>query len=191
MSDIFPTTPAPDYPLKLTPRWSTLVSKFDSGAEQRRVKRLYPVYDVELKYKTLTKTEAETLYVFYMARRGMAEAFVIYDLFSQGHICQYVGVGDGATTIFDLPGKSTSSHEIYIDGQVQSSGFEILYGDGDGDSDRVEFETAPAQGQVLTCDFTGFLRIRVRFAKDELTRETFDYLLYTYGIDLEGLGAEL
>ena len=63
----------------------------------------------------------------------------------------------------------------------------ILTGGGDGSADRVDFVTAPATGESISCDFTGKLRINCRFAQDRLSRELFINILFAYGIELRGL----
>jgi len=184
---VYPTTPAPLYPYTITPVWRTLLSEFETGSEQRRSKWVFPVYDVNLQYPVLSATNSALLWAFYMARKGSAEAFWFYDLYSSAHIAHYVGVGNGTTDIFDLPGKSTSSRTLYVDGSVVSSGFAYLTGGGDGSSDRVDFETAPALGAIITVSFTGYLRAKVRFEEDRLDRENFTINLFKYGIKLKGV----
>jgi len=187
----FPTDPAPIYPLVIEPEWKTLISNLDGGGEDRRQKWLYPKYNVRLKYSPLTKAEMQTLWNFYLARRGAYEAFYIYDLVSMDHDGQYCATADGSTDIFDLPGKATSSQTIYLDGieQTVTTDYSILTGGGESDSDRVDFVSAPAAGAIVTADFTGFLRMRVRFAQDKLSREMFSYLLFNHGLELKGLSA--
>jgi hypothetical protein len=136
----------------------------------------------------LSAAEFRNLYDFYMARRGAFESFYFYtidaDTFNEP---LYVGMGDGMASTFDLPGKSTSAQSIYLDGVLQSSGFNILTGGGDGSSDRVHFTTAPAAGLVIVCTFSGFMRIRCRFQDDKLTKERFSVALYKTGLSLKGL----
>lgn len=111
-----PPNPAPDG-LLVTPVWTTVTTPFDAMTEQRKAKQVFAKYDVSLKYpEGMTNADAMTLWAFYMARRGAYQAFYIYDLISVTHVGLFVGWGDGETTIFDLPGKSTSGHTIYIDG---------------------------------------------------------------------------
>lgn len=189
---IYPATPNPVYPIIIKPVWNTLITQFDSGAEQRRQKSLYPKFDVKLKYKGLSAADTQTLWDFYMARKGAFESFYFFDPAPDMSIATsydnlLVGTGDGSTDIFDLPGKSTSSQTIYIDGVDQSGSFSILTGGGDGSADRVDFTTAPALGESISCDFTGQLRINCRFAHDELSKELFVRVLFNYGIELKGL----
>jgi len=189
---VIPSDPAPSYSLEIEPEWRTLVSTFDSGKEQRRQKWTFAKYNVHLVYNVLSpQSEMQALWDFYMARKGSSEAFYFYtsDLDTGPWNGLYVGRGDGSTTVFDIPGKSTSSQKIYINGQEQGSGWEILSGGGDGNSDRVQFTAAPASGDLITCDFAGFMRIRCRFKEDRMSRERFCYACYHTGLELKGLAA--
>lgn len=191
----FPETdPTPNYPLTIEPEFNTLISGFDGGGEQRRKKLLYPKYNVVVKYEGVPIAEAKTLWEFYLARSGAYEAFYIYDLalllgHSFNHVGEYCGTGDGSTTIFDIPGRNTSSRTVYSDGVDVTSDVSFLTGGGSSSSDRIEFNTAPTAGKIITIDFTGYLRMRVRFLEDKLPREIFIQNLYAYGIKLKGLSA--
>ena len=50
------------------------------GKEERRQRRLFPGFNVIVNYNALARTDAQTIWNFYMARRGAFEAFYIYDL---------------------------------------------------------------------------------------------------------------
>jgi len=192
----FPESPIPIYPLVIEPEWQTVISGFDGGGEQRRQKQLFPKYNVAVQYDALSETAMQTLWAFYMARKGAYEAFYIYDLsllasISPNYDGQYVGTGDAATDIFDIPGRSTSSQSVYIDNVLQTitTDYSILTGGGESSSDRIDFVSAPAAGEVITVDFTGYLRIRARFLEDKLPRELFMTNLFRYGVKLKGLSA--
>ena len=178
--------------LTVEPEFNTLISGFDGGGEQRRSKQLYPKYNVTLAYEKREVADVRTLWEFYMARNGAQEAFYIYDftLFLEqtfNHVGAYCGTADGTDTIFDIPGRTTTSHTIYSDAVDVTADTTILVGGGSSDSDRVEYDTAPSEGAIITADFTGYLRIRARFAEDKLPRETFIEQIYSYGISLKGL----
>jgi len=186
--------PAPKH-LVISPQFNTLVSDFDGGGEQRRQKQLYPKYDVVVRYENISFAKVKTIWEFYLACNGAYEAFYIYDLsllfgHKFNHKKQYCGTGDGVTKIFDIPGRETVSHTIYSDGVDVTSSTSILVGGGNSDSDRVEYNTAPGEGVIITADFTGYLRIRARFAEDKLPRETFIERIYSYGIKLKGLSPQ-
>jgi uncharacterized protein (TIGR02217 family) len=190
MAQVFPESPAPNFGYTLTPRWDTMIKRVRSGAEQRRGKLTYAQYDAELLYDVLTQSEmVDEFYEFYMAHKGALTAFWFYDIISHAHKGLYVGTGDGSTEVFDLPGKSTSSQTIYVDGveQTVTTDYVILTGGGDGNADRVDFVTPPSEGQVVTCDFTGYLRCRMRFEEDEMDRTLFSVALFKTGLKLKGL----
>lgn len=188
---LYPETPIPQYPYDITEVWKTTITPFDSGREQRRQKQVFPKYDIAFSYNTLTLTEFNLLWNFYHARRGSYEAFYVYLPDQEPALWEGLGVGtgDGSTTIFDLPGKSTSSQKIYINGveQVVTVQYSILIGGGAENSDRVRFVTAPAVNEIISCDFAGYMRNRCRFANDKMTRTQFAHALYSTGLELKGL----
>lgn len=186
----FPTVPAPNYPYDLVINWKTIITAFDSAVEQRRQKQTYAKYDVDLNYDILTEVEFQTLWNFYVARKGALETFYFYTFTATDWIGLYCRTGDGTTVTFDIPGKSTSAHVIYNNGLVVSSlDYTILYGGGTEGSDRVTFTAAPVKNAIITCDFTGFMRIRCRFEEDKMTKTGFEVALYKTGLKLKGLAA--
>jgi hypothetical protein len=191
----FPESPVPVYPLTISPRFSTISTGMDSGAEERTAKWLFPKYDVAVKYDALSATDAQTLWNFYLARKGGYEAFYIFDLsliasVTKSHVDQYVGTGDGTTTIFDIPGRSTSGQTIAIDASdIDPGDYTILVGGGSSEADRVEFDNAPDAGAIITASFSGYLRIRVCFAQDSMDQALFITNLYTMGLEMKGLAA--
>ncbi len=190
----WPETIVPNYSLILTPKWQTLKTPLGERNEQRTAKQTYPQFDVTVAFNTFpSHSDVMTIWDFFIARKGSYEGFDIYDPRLHGavypaHLGLLVGVGDGSTDIFDIPGRSTSSQSIYLDGVSQGSGWSILTGGGRSSSDRVDFTTAPTTGEIITTDFTGIMRIRVRFASDLLSFELFEANLWRTGaIQLYGL----
>ncbi|MCG8638493.1 MAG: DUF2460 domain-containing protein [Desulfobacterales bacterium] len=181
---VFPEHPRPLYPLTVSQRWKTEISK---NGSQRRGLWMFPKFDVKVKYRTPTLPEAITVWNFYAARKGALEGFYIYDLVVFDHSNIYLGTGDGVTAAFDIPGKSTSGHTLYTNGTELTSGFSYDYAIGDGGSDRVVFTSIPGPGDIVTMDFTGYLRIKCRFSHDNLDRENVIRSVMRYGIELTGL----
>jgi hypothetical protein len=186
----FPEDPAP-YEFEIEPEWKTIVTDISDGSEQRKQKRSYAKYNVRLKfdYTEVDVDEMEDIWNFYIARKGSYEAFYIYDfMVSMDHLGLYVGTGDGSTTTFDIPGRSTSITQVYKDNFGIGFFWWVSHsGGGAGNSDRITFDNAPDEGVIVTVDFTGYLRIRCRFADDNLSRETFLGIAFGFGISLEGL----
>lgn len=188
---LYPMPPYPDEEgFEVTPRWMTVISKFDATTEQRKQKALFAVYDVSFSYDLIEITDEQMLWAFYMARKGAAEAFYIYDIYLWPHKALFVGWGNAATLTFDLPGKTTSEQAIYFDGVPQSSGYTILSGGGTEGSDRVTFTAPPAAGVLITCDLIGYLRMRVRYKEDKLSRRSFANMIFRGSVDLVGLPPE-
>jgi len=176
----YPESPLPIYPYQIIPRWGTIRSAFDSGKEQRRQKITFPVFDAVITYGKLTSAEAQTIYDFFMARKGGYEAFYLYDLsllasVSRSQSGLYVGTGDASTEVFDIPGRSTSSVSVYLDGveQTLTTDYVLLTGGGESAADRIDFVSPPSSGEVITVDFTGYLRMRVVFAEDAMSMALF------------------
>jgi hypothetical protein len=185
----YPAAPVPAYPLKITQVWNTLRSDFDGANRQARQKQAFAKHDVVLNYKPLTKAEIQLLWSFYTKRGGAFEEFYFYTL-PETEVWEdlYVGVGDGAETTFDLPGKNTSLQSIYANAVAVDSGdYTILTGGGEVSSDRVQFDTAPAEGVVISCGFTGYMRIHCCFKEDKMSKDLFEVVLYATGLGLEGV----
>jgi len=186
---VFPDIKAA-YGSQIDPRWKTIISGYDTGSEQRIAKRQFAVFDFKLTFPSLSKADAQSIWNFYNARRGAYEAFYIFAPESDTYSGLFVAEGDGSRDVFDLPGKFTSGRTLYKNGAVQSSGFAYLTGTGQGGADQVDFTTAPAAGDIISIDMTCILRAKVRFKEDRLPKEFFDYLIYSYGIELVGLSGE-
>lgn len=184
---IYPDTPVPEYSHFIEQEWRTIISAFDGPKEQRKSKRQFAIFNAKLQYSHMTAAEFSILWAFYRSCKGAYASFYLFDLDPLDHAGLYVNAGDGATTIFDLPGKSTSAHAIYLDGALQSSGYTILTGGGQGSADRIQFTTHPSNGVIISCGFTGILRIKCRFQDDKMSRELFVVALYRTGLNFKGL----
>lgn len=177
-------------PVIQSPRWKTLVSEFESGAETRKRKWLYPRRRIELRYANVPIGKAETLWEFYIARSGRFEAFSWFHRdTSISYVGEYVGPGDGSTKVFNLPSKQASLRTLKVDGVSQTEGVDWMFdseGGADG-ADKATFNTAPPDGDRITFDFTGKLKVRCRFLEDIVSFDIFFNKLMTTGITLEGL----
>ena len=172
-------------------QFKTLTSKFDElGEEKRKQKWLYPRRHVSIGYKWLSLADGRTIWQFYLSRKGAFEAFNFFYSRSDTYESEYVGTGDGSTTIFNLPNKSTTSFTLYKNG-IEQTGSESNYtfstGTGADGADKVTFAAAPDAGNRITCNFTGILKVRSRFAQDIQDFDTFYLLLIHMSIKLKGL----
>jgi hypothetical protein len=185
-------------PIGQSIRFKTLVSTFDElGEEKRRQKWLYPKRDIRLQYEWISKASAETLWEFYLARKGAYEGFNFFlpepKAEYPSYTGEYVGTGDGSTEVFYLPCKTSSSRTVYVAGtsQAEGSDYDFTAGGGADGADKIDFSSSgmvtPSAGERITIDFTGILKVHCRFAEDYQDFDTFWDRLVTMGILLKGL----
>jgi len=166
-------------PMFLTDIVSTL-----SGREQRNSKwsQSRAKYNVASGIKTESQWHA--LIAFFRSRRGMAVGFRFKDWSDYHGENEEIGVGDDTTTQFqlvkiyasglvavsrDIVKPVTGTVDVYIDSVLQANGVTI-----DTTTGIVTFDTAPADGEVITADFE--FDVPVRFDTDELalSMDSFD-----------------
>jgi uncharacterized protein (TIGR02217 family) len=183
-------------PVRQTIQFKTLVSKFgDQGEENRKAKWTYPRRNISVQYSALSKADAQTLWQFYLDRKGSYEAFAFFESTGVGspytYSQEYVGTGDSTTAIFNLPAvDSSASHVVWVDSSSQgSTRYSMSYKGGSDGEDKLTFGTTyiPSSTQKILYDFTGRLKIRCRFAVDNLTFENFYDSIVNKGITLQGL----
>lgn len=183
---VFPNTPEPEYPEVTTPQYRTLVTDFQSGKEQRRQLWSFPKRSFALKYGALDQSESDIVYNFFNARKGRFETYTFFFPFVESHVGEYVGVGNGSTTVFDLPSKNTDSGTltVYEAGTTSSPQPTFSSGTGTDGRDQITFSSAPATGDYITADFDGQLGLKMRFNADVMPKELFSFKLYNHEIEL-------
>lgn len=184
----YPQTPAPQYPLELSVQYKTIISQFEAGTEQRRRQWRFPQRSVSITYNSLDVgfDDVDSLWAFHKSVQG---AFIPFNFFVtddnpiKSYTDEYVGRGDGDTVAFNMPGATTSAQTIYVDG-VESTDLTIGSGTGEGGGDLITFNAAPSSGALITCDFTGILRLKMRYAEDMFSLSLFRYNCYQGGVKL-------
>lgn len=196
-----------DFPVTIEFQTKTLVSQFDDenapGREKRRQKWTVPRRNVRIPYnnKFFTSANIRTIWKFFVARMGRYETFSFFldapfiarsSYGQQDYENEYIGVGDGSTTQYSLPGRSVGSETVYKDSAranpLATSGeywIDPLAG-SDGE-DILHFTVAPLEGERVTIDFTGVLKIRCRFMTDAFSYEDFYNIVARTGVELKGL----
>lgn len=187
----------PDYssigyanPLEIILIGKTLISEFDDlGEELRRQKYTYLRRDLTLSYRQISKINARTIWQFFQSRAARYETFNFFLPHTDSYEGEYVGTGDGSTTIWNLPAKTASSYTVYIDGNAQTDtiDYTITASGGADGADVISFSVAPSSGERITFDFTGYLKIRCRFADDNMGFQMFYARLTNIGISFKGL----
>ena len=193
-----------DFPITIEFKTKTLISQFDDentpGREKRRQKWTVPRRNISIPYtkKFFTAANIDTIWRFFIARGGRYETFSFYldapfisasNYGQKDYDGEYVGVGDGATTQYSLPGRSVSNETVYKAGNPMPASGEywIDPGAGSDEEDLLHFTTAPNEGDRVTIDFTGILKIRCRFMNDAHSIEDFYNILGRTGVELKGL----
>jgi hypothetical protein len=183
-------TISPENPESISIRFKTLTTDFESGDRQSKAKQLYPERDVTLQYAYISKANAQTLWQFFIARKGRYEAFNYFTYQSdRAYVHEYVGTGDGSTVVFNLPSTLAASYTLYVGGTAQTAGgtdWTFTAQGGTDSADKCEFTVAPVAGARITFSFTGRLKIRVNFEDDALAFDTWYDRLVTTGIRLRG-----
>jgi len=177
------------WPFEEQLQFRTLVSEFESGSETRRQKNLFVRRKITITYHGRSLEDIRALFQFFLDRHGAYEEFNLFLPRTQTYQDEYVGTGDGAQTIWNLPSKSAASYTLKLNGSPLSDGVDYTFtaqGGADG-ADKVELVTPPAKGAHLTWDFTGRLKIHGRFADDVMSFQEFARLLYSTGITIQGL----
>jgi hypothetical protein len=90
---IFPVNPLPSYSYGRSQAFKTLMSVFDSGAEQRRALIQFSMRNYQLVYNNKVLADRNTMHNFYRQCQGSFNPFWFVD-FSSGHwITEYLGRG--------------------------------------------------------------------------------------------------
>lgn len=179
-------------PLSQVLRFKTLVSEFDGlGEEQSKQKYLFVKRDISLKYRLMTRTKARILWQFYLDRKGRHQAF---NFFMQPaevdtYVKEYVGTADGSTVVFNAPSRDAEDYTLYVDNVAKTPGgvdYTLALQAGTDSADKITFTAAPALGLYITWSFTGQLKIRSKFAEDNMNFDTFFTRLTSTGLGLKG-----
>jgi hypothetical protein len=175
-------------------QFKTLITGFDDlGKEQRKQKWLYPRRLITLRYPYISKSEAETLFQFYIARSGAYQAFSFFYPSPRGneysYLHEYIGTGSSGIISFNGCSKYASNYTLYLDGvsQEETTDYTITAVSGPDGEDLITFVSAPSAGERITFSFTGRLKIRARFQDDKLNFEEFHDRLVNVGLSLQGL----
>jgi uncharacterized protein (TIGR02217 family) len=163
---IFPALAGIAYPVRRTPRWSTLKQEAVSGKTTALQLWSYPAYRYELAYDLLRADSAhlewQTLVGFFNLVGGAAQPFLFNDPDDGSAAGQSLGSGDGATTQFNLvralggfiepvQAASAASLQLFIDGAATTAFSTLAF--PNGAVYGAQFSTPPAAGAAITASF--------------------------------------
>ena len=183
---IFPALAGLGWTVKRTPLWKTRVQESISGKEVLIADWSFPRWQWQLAYEFLrgdaSHAEFQSLAGFFNQRQGMFDSFLYQDADDNAVMGQQLGIGDGATTAFQLvrplggfiepiiaPNVVSS---VYLAGVVQApSSYSVNAATG-----ILTFTAAPGSGVAVAADFSFYFRCR--FLEDSMDFEKFMRLLW-------------
>ena len=189
MTAIFPSLPGLGWSVVKSPRFATRIQRAVNGRELRALDQPCPLWNWTLTYPLLrdrndsraisspSYDELRTLAGFFLQQQGALQPFLFDDPTDDIAAAQPLGTGDSSRTAFQLLRHMGGFAEpitapntvsaIYFDGIQQSAANYTV----DAATGSVTFATPPPAGQLVTADFTYWLR--VRFADDTAEFENF------------------
>ena len=166
-------------PLEEDVNWSTLVTRYEDGKEQRRKKWSQSKRGFSVSLRGRTKEVMQQVWDFYNARSGAYETFYFENPNENPVTAELFGVGDANQTTFGLDNYPLPSGAITVYNAttnfVETTDYVLTRSSG-----AVVFNVAPSGDLYATYNFS---RI-VRFAEDKLTRELFSYQCYNGDVKL-------
>jgi len=168
-------------PLSEDVNWSTLVTKYEDGKEQRRKKWSQPKRGYSISLKGKTREVMSQVWDFYNARNGIYDTFYFTNPNENPITGEIVGVGNGSNVNYNLQNYPLPSGAIAISvggvAKVETTNYTLSRATG-----AVTFVQTPASGDQILATYS-FCRV-VRFAENKLTRELFNYRLYNSDLTL-------
>lgn len=195
-SAVYPILPGLTYDVTRTPTWSTTTKKATSLRSYRNANASYPIYHYKLSYdvlrQTIGYTEMAILAGFFNARKGGFDSFLFTDPDDNSVTLQAIGIGDSATTQFQLvrtfggyvePVFDTNgSPALTVNGVAQVLGSDYTI----SATSLVTFTVAPGVGFAVK--WTGSYYRRAVFSQDSAEFNKFMQNLWELKqIELEGV----
>jgi len=174
---VYPDALAAGFFALKTPVWSTKIATASSGRERRLQLWSYPRWQFKIPYEVLRaqadSPEVQKLWAFFNSHAAQAGEFSLRDATDFQAANAPFGVGDGATTTFQLSRTMGSGDISFSEPVFSISGMPAILVNGVattaftlGALGKVTFETAPAAGVSIT--WSGQFMFRVRFTADTL-----------------------
>ncbi len=171
------------------PEYSTDIVITQSGYEQRNSNWLSSRARYNVAHGVKTQTQLDNLIAFFRARKGRAIGFRFKDWTDYQANDQLLGLGDGATTQFQLIKNYESGGEndlriiqkpvadtlrVYLNGILQEESVYTL----NSATGVLTFDVPPAGGVEIVADFE--FDVPVRFDTDRLTATLDSYGVHSW-----------
>ncbi len=188
VDDIFPIDSK--YPIERRLGDNVVITSIGRNQERRKLKSRIMLRSWDLNSSILSISEAEALDRFYQARGGRFDLFSFLPPVNHDRIIRGLGIGtgDGLTSGFDLDNSdfyrrvyfgSDTRNTAYVDGlPVQA----VFSNNDTTRTSRVEYDTAPPPGAVLSVDIDRYIICRF---DDELKTSLVSFSWLTSGYVLK------
>jgi len=161
---LFPTTITPGLP-SIKSIWNTTITPMKSGKENRTQNWVFNRRIVTVTFPNISLLDAKSIINFYNNDcKGARYSFHFKWTVSENYTKEYIDQGDGTTTTFTLPltGGADGTTTMYED-DVEQAARTFSAAGGTDSRDQVVFDSAPADGELITASFTGYWTPEVRF----------------------------
>jgi len=123
MAIFYPSNPKPSIPLEVEQQWRTLISITETGREFRRRKWIKPRRRIKIKYDRRYKNELDTIWQFYVDRKGTYEEFLFVFPYEENWQNEFVAKGSEYWSYnnqvrYYVPVKEPTSITIIVDGKT-------------------------------------------------------------------------
>ena len=194
-SSVFPSLAGQGWDIVRTPMWDTEINTNNSGKETRLANQTYPRYQYDVTFDVLRQgivhgtayTEFSQLMGFYNSRQGQFDSFLYTDKDDNAVTDQAIGLGDGATTTFQLvrsfggyvepilaPNVVTN---VKVNGVTKTPGTDYTVSSwGSSAPGVITFAVAPGNALAITSTFSFYWPCR--FTMDKFPLNKFMSALY-------------
>jgi uncharacterized protein (TIGR02217 family) len=196
--NVFPALPGQEFVVKKSPTWATTVKRAYSGREVRASRQSAPKWNFKIAYEFLrdrapTTSELQNLFAFFNSAQGQFSAWYFLDPFDNLVSGQQIGVGNGATTSFQLQ-RTIGGFTTYpfIEPVYGATNVQVEVGGvpaanwAPGNFGSIIFTTPPANGAAIT--WSGSFYFLCRFSQDNLDAQQMVKDMWSVdGIEFESL----
>lgn len=176
-------TISPEFSLSETIQYATLIFQTSSGKEKRRSKWSYPLRMLGCQLRYNSKTDIDTLWTFYKARKGAYDTFWIKFPTEYQSVLEAVGTGDGGTAIYNLDyfPIDTAVVTAYLNDVEEED--VTPSNDVGNEVAKLTFDSNVGNNVVITASYDYYFQ--VRFVDDRLSRQLMAYQLLHAGLKFQ------
>jgi len=173
---------SPEFGLEQSINFRTDIFEAETGIEQRAALWDVGLRSYSLSVQFLTQTDMNTIWDFYIARKGAYEAFWVKIPTEFQVSYESIGTGDGKTVAFlldEFPVDVSDNYTIYATGESVAG---TMSNNTATEKSYFTFSIAPGVGKALHADYEFYFN--VRFAEDNMTRKLMAYQLLNADLKL-------